>query len=475
MAPGLLLLCLCLAMSAVAPVWTLSTHNLTCFYNYNQRIDCEWTSDSSDLCKIKAHKINRNLKFFKGYSSECSLEPLDRPGRRNCSLFFTEKMRGSDEVSLNLSCSPLSQSLVTQFHLYNHGKLDAPGKPVVNGSSLCWAPPKASDLTKAILEYEWKFQQHPRAEDRSRSVQCKCREQCQAELQRHLEPGRRYSAHVRVRLQSEDLCQWSDWGPLLSWESAVGDSKEQYGSGGAALWTTGVVLALFFILLLIMSRTNWVMKLVKGAPVPSPAPSVLKMSWQSPPFSSDSFLTFLRPVDIITYPELIPAKPRSPQSPFLDDKPLASSSPLCWSIFSNPMYSQLCPTAPLLPCSADSPCRPNSTPNADCNSDLQSDMGQVLCPELDMLLLLSIAQHCQGVPVVCEYERVEAVGMQRDRVRLTSVDSGMGSGEEVSLDSLNPLEDKAVEISSLQEQLTVPHTPGSLLPMIEMPQKDCIM
>ncbi|XP_055081198.1 interleukin-2 receptor subunit beta-like [Periophthalmus magnuspinnatus] len=472
MAPGPVLLCLCLGLSAVAP----SIHNLSCYYNYNSKINCEWLSESSDLCTIEAQKINYyNLKHFHNYSSNCTLGPPDQSGLRRCSLLFKRHMKSYDVLSLNLSCAHLFQSLVLEFKLEDHVKLEAPGIPVVNGSSLSWAPHVVNSCCELLLKYEvqWTSQQHSWAEGWSKSINCK-QQRCPVELDTETLVVRgRYRARIRGRLLAKMESEWSDWGPILSWESLVGE--EQPGSWVGLSWVFGAVGGVMFLLFLIIlrtSRTLWlyVMRLVKGDPLPSPAPSVLKVAGS--PFSGDFFLTFFRPVDIASV-EVLPAVPGPLQCPLLEDKPPAIPIHLrpSQSNFSNPMYSELCPpttTMPLLSCSKDSPYDPprDSDANPDPNPDLQSHMGELPCPELAMLLQL-MSQQCQGVPVVCEYERVEAVGTSGDRVRLTSVDSGVSSGEEVSHDSLYPLEDQAGGSSSVLEDQTALHTPRSHPPMLE--------
>ncbi|XP_020777785.1 uncharacterized protein LOC110157753 isoform X2 [Boleophthalmus pectinirostris] len=479
MAPGRLLLLLCLSLSDVAPVWPqcepLSIHNLSCYYNYNRRINCEWTSDTLHRCIIQGSKTNVHKL------SNCTLEPPDQSGMRRCSLLFNNQMKNFDVLSLKLSCDHLSQSLVTSFLVKCHVKLEAPDKPAVNGSSLSWASPK---VVQDTLEYELQLmsQEHPWG---SWPENFKCKEQCRAELDSgSLVLGGRYSARVRVRMpkQYSRVSEWSDWGPTLSWESTVGEEQKgsgTAGSGTALLGTFAVVVTVILVLTLMFwtSKTNWVyvMKFIKGDPLPSPTPSVLKMGWKTSPFSSDSFLTFFRPVEIYSSVELLPT-PRPPLSPLPDDKLLAPPIPSLpgQSSFSNPIYSHLCPTAPLLPCSADSPYGPHPDPNPDPNPDsnpepepnpdLPSHMGELPCPELELLLLL-MSQQCQEVPV-SDYERVEAVGTLEERVRLPSVDSGMGSGEEVSHDSLHLMEDQACGSSLVQEDQTGPHPPGSLTPVI---------
>lgn len=229
----------------------------------------------------------------------------------------------------------------------------------------------------------------------------------------------RYSARSRVRFQ-ELPSEWSNWSPTASWESLVGKTKETPGQDGAGLWivVAGGAAAVALILILIyfrrMDRMSWVyvMKMIEGQPLPHPAASLLKKKWQSPPFSSETYLSIFKSVDIIASVEISTA----------DHRPKPEASPH-FSSFSNPMYPQLSPAATALePCSADSPYGP------------MGEVEQHTQPELDMLLFLTRAQQSDGLPVICDYEKVEAV--QVERLRLQSLDSGVGSGEEVSQDSV---------------------------------------
>lgn len=472
MAPSLYLLLLLLRLcpASASDCEPRSISNLSCFFNHKQNISCEWATDRTDECSMQAHNVKEDRKRFVPYKSSCILKPRDARGRRTCSMSIdkTVKIMNFHVLSLKLSCAHMPQSLDTWYKPWCHTKLDAPDAPVVNGSSLSWT--KASRRLTPQYELQWTRQHLSWADGWSR------REDPPAELQNNtLVLGQRYSARVRVQVRGIVLSEWSEWSPTLSWVSTVGRSQEppngsgRVGAEGVGLWTSvSVVVCTLGLMLFCTSRGRWVhkMKVVKGA-LSSSAPSALKMGWQPPLFSSDSYLTFLKPMDIIASVELLPPEPRPVPDCLLslDDNPSSPSRPLRFSLssFSNPSYSQLCPQQ-----------APNSDPEpTPQSSDPQSDPGLVSFPPLDLLELLRSAQQSQGVPVVCEYERVEAVGAQGpggDRVRLTSVDSGVGSGEEVSQDSLHLEEHSVGGLSSFEEKTDVStQTTGLLSPAKQMP------
>lgn len=464
MAPSLLVLVLLLSLcsASASACENNSISNLFCFYNYNRSIRCEWTTDRTDMCSLQAHNLKRDSKqkFFQAFDLACALELTERPRLRRCSLQLNKTILMVHHVlSLKLSCVHMAQSLVTQYRPLCHVKLDAMDAPTVNGSSLSWTKPRV--LKQGILQYEiqWTPQHRPWADGWSKK-----RQEWNAELQTDsLVLGQKYSARVRVRAQLSSpswWSEWSEWSPTLSWTSAVGKSQETatphasggVGADGAGVWTAVTVVVFTLGLVVVLFGTSrvhrvYMMKLVKGVPLPSPTPSVLKLGWQPPLFSNDSYLAFFKPEDIITSVELLPLEPRSTPDCLLppEDNPSSPSEPLRFSQsnFSNPMYSEVCPN-----------------PDPDPSPEPADPLG-----DLDLLLLLSTARQSPGVDVVCEYERVEGPG--GDRVRLTSVDSGVGSGEEVSQDSLHVEEHSAVTASSVEDQTVSTHTAGLLPPTVQ--------
>lgn len=155
-----------------------------------------------------------------------------------------------------------------------------------------------------------------------------------------------------------------------------------------------------------------------------------------PPFSRESFLSLAKPVEIArvevtsTPNAVVPSKLEDKMQGEItvkDDHPSTSSS------FSNPIYSHLSPRLPsalplpsgnLVACGADI--------HVGCHGaekDLEQD------EESAILRLLSEGK-CDSTFVISDYEKIERAEM--DRVRLRSLDSGVGSPEEVSQESLEP-------------------------------------
>lgn len=486
MAPGsLIFVLLLLPLGSAIACLPNNISGLSCYFNYKRTISCEWATNCTDMCSVQAHNYNfHNLANIVKYNSSCALEPPARPGPRRCSLRFSEKVRiqNSHVLFLNLSCVQIPQSWVTFFNPICHIKPDAPSAPVVNGSSLSWTQNKPV-LKMKTLQYEmqWTPQHRPLAGDWNKcSELSNCPPQCSAELQTDcLVRGQNYCARVRVRGDVpllHEWSMWSEWSPTLSWTSTVGRSQKTPSPGSegqaknAGLWTA--VLVTFTLSLIIVfwtSRVHWVyiMKVVKGVPLSSSTPSVLKMGWQRPLFSRDFDPNIFKSMDIITSVELLPPEFRpDPDCLAPPDENPSESLRCSMSSFSNPMYSQLCP---------QHSSHPNPDPDLE-SEDPHGDTGVASCSDIDLLQLL-MAPQSQGVPVVCEYEKVEAVGAhgsggdsdrgpagdRRDRLRLTSVDSGMGSGEEVSQESLHLEDHTVVGSSAVEDQAFVSiHTQNPL-------------
>lgn len=430
----LLLLCPALASQQT------SISGLSCVYNYNQIVRCEWATNRTDECSLQARTVNyQKLRYFRNFNSSCVMEMTEKPRLRRCSLQFkkTDTISYITVLSLKLSCD---MSQVPDYSPMSHVKLDALGKPTVNGSSVSWLKAELSKDKDVQYEIHWRPPHRPWAVDPGSSKQLF---QCSMVLD-DLTLGQEYRARVRSRVSAPEWSEWSDWSPTLSWVSAVGRSPTamKYGSEGAGThgpgtWATVCALMLFLGLVIVLwkSRMHQVvmMKAVDGAPGISPFPSVLKMGWQPPLFSSDSYWSSLKHQETIAPVELLPAEPMSEPYCHLppEEDPSSSSKSLSFSQsnFSNPMYSKLSlQQAPL----------PDHELLPECSDPLE-DSGPACIPELDVMRLLTEAAQSQGVLVVCDYESVEAVGAQGpsgDRVRLTSVDSGVGSGEDVSQDSV---------------------------------------
>lgn len=136
--------------------------------------------------------------------------------------------------------------------------------------------------------------------------------------------------------------------------------------------------------------------------------------------------------------------PCGPEAALLEKMRSESSHQSTSSNFSNPSYSRLCPPPPpppvssltagnLLPCAADTPYGPVGSQSEGNNAEQGRD--EVRGKEEEIHQLLSKGSNSsEPLPVISDYEKVEKV--QIERQRLQSLDSGMCSGEEVSQESL---------------------------------------
>lgn len=155
---------------------------------------------------------------------------------------------------------------------------------------------------------------------------------------------------------------------------------------------------------------------------------------KNPPFSSESLHSLVTPIEIAQV-EVISTPNAFAPTKLEEEKmqgalAVKAGHPSSSSSFSNPIYTQLSrqlPSALPLPsgtheaCDADTP--------TGCHSDKNLEQDE----ELAILRLLS-EENCESTFVISDYKKVERVEM--DRVRLQSLDSGVGSAEEVSQESL---------------------------------------
>lgn len=161
-------------------------------------------------------------------------------------------------------------------------------------------------------------------------------------------------------------------------------------------------------------------------------------------FTSESFQSFLRPVEIVsvevssTLDAVIPIAPEATLREKLQSR---SNYNFTDSSFSNPMYSHPCPP-PVLSltagnlegCDADTPYGPVGCCHGDVKNAEQG-RDEVRGEEVAILQLLSKgSKNSEPLAVISDYEKVESP--QLECFRLHSLDSGVCSGEEVSQESL---------------------------------------
>ncbi|XP_023143161.1 uncharacterized protein LOC111579883 [Amphiprion ocellaris] len=445
---------------------SLPVKNLTCYNDYKRNITCEWNStnvpdDGNTVCKIHAE--------WKGtYSSlraSCNLEPLDvsRPARKSCSLIFSEsshayKFQTFHNITMNLTCNPVKQSVIIYYEPVCHIKLDAPPKPNINFTTVSWL---VQDMEHREIKHyntvlQWKQQAQPWNDATLQPNPCK--KECHYQLEKQkLIQGERYEARVRVQ-SIIDSCNgtWSDWSPTASWVSRVG--REPQGTTVDLLHIYIIAGVMVFVLLLafVISRadkTTWIY-MVKW--IPNPANSFLQESWLSPHFTKESFHSFLKPVDIIsveiTSTVDVVASCRPDEKMMRNESSYESTS----SSFSNPSYSNLCAPPPpvslhsagnLEPCDADTPYGPVACQSEGTNTG--KDNNDVTEKEMEILKLLSKgSSDSDPMQVISDYEKVEKV--QVERFRLWSRDSGMCSCEEVIPESL---EADSINVADSHDQM----------------------
>uniref|UniRef100_A0A672ZGJ9 Uncharacterized LOC115438401 n=1 Tax=Sphaeramia orbicularis TaxID=375764 RepID=A0A672ZGJ9_9TELE len=434
-----------------------SITSLTCYNDYRHNITCTYASDHADnVCTIHADMIIPSLK---GDSDSCKLEPFDvsRPELKKCSLILNRHstFKTFTTFSLNLTCVR-GQNSDMCYKPVNHIKLDPPEKPNVTNTTVSWKAVMKRKKLRPEFELQWKREDQSWSDPSVQKDTKRCDVDCAAELNPDtLIQDESYRARIRVRpeIRMDDgsliPSTWSDWSPTASWVSLVGRTKQKSDAVGVGWFiaAAAAVFALFLVLFFRTDRTTWVyvIKLMKGPPLPSSLQDEKFQKWQSSFFTSESYLSFLKPLDIdsvevtCAVDDIAPCKQEllSVENSIRECSQESSSSS-----FSNPSYSQLCPVRPICslsagnlePCAADSPYGPAGGDGQSTNP--QQGVEKQRGKNVDIMQLLSKANNREAVPVISDYEKVEKVQVECNR--LQSVDSGMCSGEEVSQESLEP-------------------------------------
>uniref|UniRef100_A0AAZ1X1T7 Interleukin-2 receptor subunit beta N-terminal domain-containing protein n=1 Tax=Oreochromis aureus TaxID=47969 RepID=A0AAZ1X1T7_OREAU len=422
--------------------------NLTCYTDFNRIITCLWNSRYvSDDTACTIHAQNKCLD--RPYSASCHLKSVDisRPALKKCSLIFEMEntFLSFDELSLNLSCNQM-KSVITSFMPSYHIKVNPPAEPKVNFTSVSWLSqvPEHERISSYRSEVQWKKQDQSWSDPAvHRKLGIQCGQECKAELEPDLLiQGERYEARVRVRsVKPQPEGAWSDWSPTASWESPLGKIKPTSGITFVVPVTiVGVVVLLAGLLLSTHKTTRvYIVKKIKGPPIPDPGKSFLQEIQSG--FTSEYFHSFVTPVEIITVELTSPVDAVVAYKP--DEKMVLNkgSYDSTSSSFSNPSYSELCSPPPissltagnLKPCAADTPYGPVGAQGEGKSTEQKSDEAREKEKET-LMLLLKGSSNSEPVQVISDYEKTER--LDNDRFRLQSLDSGMYKCEEVSEESM---------------------------------------
>ncbi|XP_042340772.1 uncharacterized protein LOC121941886 isoform X2 [Plectropomus leopardus] len=441
--------------------------NLTCESDFDDTITCVWNS-TSDGVHVSKHPdsvctIHAKFEHYGGYHGSCDLKPVEvsKPTLQKCSVIFKRKgnFMSEDNVSISLSCNTMKQKLTIFFMPACHIKLNPPPQPDVNFTTVTWNTQKAM-LTKIesyFSQLQWKQKDQSWSYKYLQEEVKPCSWNCMAELNPDkLIKGERYEARVRVKADTSwTKSVWSDWSPTTTWVSLEGEPKPQ-SADFTGVWIA--VAAAFAVIVVVIqlksNKTTWVyiVKKITGPPLPSPVnffPEDANFPKRlSPHFTSESFYSVFKPVEIVSVEvtsTVDAVEPCGPEVALLEKMRSELNHRSTSSNYSNPSYSRLCPPPPplppvssltagdLLPCAADTPYGPVVSQSEGKNAE--QDRHEVKGKEVEIHQLLSKgSNNSKPVLVISDYEKVEKVQVERSRLR--SLDSGVCSGEEVSQESL---------------------------------------
>ncbi|XP_019958215.2 uncharacterized protein [Paralichthys olivaceus] len=421
---------------------------LNCYTDYDKTITCVWNSTyksehTNARCTLHAKKIKKSMY---PYSASCVLDAahVSRPALRNCSLDFEQPyiFQSFHKLSINLSCDSAKDILLISYKPACHIKLNPPDQPSVNVTTVTLLSKLTHERIASFkTELQWKRWDQSWSDPAVQTKGKICKQVCEVQLDTDLLVlEERYEARVRVQPEASNWAEstWSDWSRTASWSSPVGIARQpsplQSGlSGGILLMIiVGAALALTLAVMLFRNeKATWVYRKIRG---PDPGKSFLKdpdfQNWLSPHFTNEFFLSTkledIASVEVVSTVDAVTLC--SKEAPLLEKRSNESSSS-----FLNPSYSHLFPptcslptTANLEPCAGDAP-RGHSLGEG---KHTEQDREEERMKELEILQLLSKGSNSEPVPVVSDYEKVEKLQVQC--IRLHTLDSGVGSDEEVS-------------------------------------------
>ncbi|KAK5898725.1 hypothetical protein CesoFtcFv8_008274 [Champsocephalus esox] len=448
-------------------------NNITCSSDYNRTITCVWNSayDHSDsVCTIEA--LNKDKPRRKSSNASCTLKPVEgRSTQMTCNMEFfrDENFQPDDIFSMNLTCNPGPANVTMCFQPEHHIKLNPPQRPHINFTTISWHPQvkKRHQIELFKCQLQWKQEKQswndPLVQKNTNTYPWKWEESGSAvELDDDwLIRGERYEARVRVKSEETDQSStWSGWSPTASWVSTVGRTEQPQPPSDLAwrvsgLFAVAAAIAVFLVIVRFKTdKTTWVyiVKKIKGPPIPNPEKSFLKdLKFESR--SSPHVLIASGELDSVEISSCVDAVlPCSQEEALLHTIRSKMTRESTSSDFSNPNYSHLLPQTPPPPpphmssltagnlpqCVSDAPYGPVGGQRSEKETD--EDRGNKEEEEIHQLF----SKGSEAMLLVSDYERVEE--LKGERGRLQSLDSGVGSGgEEVSQESMEEVSQESME------------------------------
>ncbi|KAK1887099.1 Interleukin-21 receptor, partial [Dissostichus eleginoides] len=386
-------------------------NNITCSSDYNRTISCVWNStyDHSDsVCTIEA--LNKEKRTRKASKASCRLKPVEgRSTQMTCNMEFyrDENFQSYDIFSMNLTCNPGPANVTKCFQPAQRIKLNPPQQPLINFTTISWpSQVKERDRIKLFkCQLQWKQEKQswsdPSVQKNTTTYSWRWK---QSESAVNLDDnwlirGKRYEARVRVKSnETNHRSIWSGWSPTASWVSTVGRTEQPQPSAWhvAGLFAVIAAIAVFLVIVRFKTdKTTWVymVKIIKGPPIPNPKNSFLKdLKFESR--SSPHFLIVSGELDSVEFSSCVDAVLPCSQEEALLHKIRTGNLPQCVS---------------------DAPYWPVGGQRSEKETD--EDRGKKKEEEIHQLF----SKGSEAMLLVSDHEKVEE--LKGERGRLQSLDS----------------------------------------------------
>ncbi|XP_009082245.1 PREDICTED: interleukin-2 receptor subunit beta [Acanthisitta chloris] len=293
------------------------TSNLTCWYDSQAALFCDWNTDRELVEAPCQLEILSEQGFFSGsislpedYKKYCELPKVEHmTGLRRCIKIFNQKSNTqcftvSDRLTMSVLCQIGDNKSIPvrieDFNPFANIKLRPPGNLQLvsiteNTYNLTWSLNISSHYLYGLREYQVRYRTMSQSWEDAKNFTIE-QDQMWAKFE-SLSPNLKYEAAVRARPSAASTYKsvWSDWSETILWRTHA--DKISRPVLPALIVSTFIFLTIGTALLINLRTLKWFKKILK-IHIPDPEkffPPLISIhggdiqKWLSSPFSTSSY------------------------------------------------------------------------------------------------------------------------------------------------------------------------------------------